>query len=324
MSRYVSDITASARHQWPMIFEQLGIVVPPAHRHGPCPCCGGKDRFRMDDLDGRGTWFCNQCGAGDGLDLVARVFGCNLVRAARKIWELSPEPLVPPAREKWQAGNMDARVKALLRHCQPGDAPYLAKRGWQRHQWLLTEHSSRTIGGFHFGAGTLVLPLRDTGMRLTGAQFIHPGGKKYLLPGSLLKACFCPVHQATDNGFPEPWKPDVTPPEGLIITEGYATALAVSCLHPFPVVAAMSANNLKNVAVACRAQWPCCRFILAGDNDFRSQKNTGLLNAQAAAIAVNGRLAMPPGSEMSDWDEFYRHHGKAASRSAFARELFNN
>ncbi|HBD5000275.1 TPA: DNA primase, partial [Escherichia coli] len=88
MSRYVSDITASARHQWPMIFEQLGIVVPPAHRHGPCPCCGGKDRFRMDDLDGRGTWFCNQCGAGDGLDLVSLVFGCNLVRAARKIWEL--------------------------------------------------------------------------------------------------------------------------------------------------------------------------------------------------------------------------------------------
>ncbi|KDX43545.1 toprim domain protein [Escherichia coli 2-177-06_S3_C2] len=154
---------------------------------------------------------------------------------------------------------------------------------------------------------------------------VHSSGrKKYLLPGSLLKACFCPDHQATDNGFPEPWKPDVTPPEGLIITEGYATALAVSCLHPFPVVAAISANNLKNVAVACRAQWPGCCFILAGDNDFRSQNNTGLLNVQAAAIAVNGRLAMPPGNEMSDWDEFYRHNGKAASRNAFARELFNN
>jgi len=219
---------------------------------------------------------------------------------------------------------MDARVKALLRHCQPGEAPYLVKRGWRRRQWLLTEHSSRTISGFHFGAGTLVLPLRDTGMRLTGAQLIHPGGKKYLLPGSLLKACFCPVHQATDNGFPEPWKPDITPPEGLIITEGYATALAVSSLHPFPVIAAMSANNLKNVAVACRAQRPGCCFILAGGNDLRSQNNIGLLNAQAAAIAVDGRLAMPPDSETSDWEEFYRRHGKVVPRNAFARELFNN
>ncbi|NYY79755.1 hypothetical protein DMH17_06695 [Raoultella planticola] len=36
--------------------------------------CGGADRFRFDDKEGRGTWFCNQCGAGDGLKLVEKVF----------------------------------------------------------------------------------------------------------------------------------------------------------------------------------------------------------------------------------------------------------
>ena len=35
-------------------------------RHVPCPMCGGTDRFRFDDLDGRGTWYCNQCGGNDG------------------------------------------------------------------------------------------------------------------------------------------------------------------------------------------------------------------------------------------------------------------
>ncbi len=68
MSYYVSAVSNRARNNWPKIFEKLGIFIPPNHRHGPCPCCGGKDCFRMDDLEGRGTWFCNQCGAGDGLD----------------------------------------------------------------------------------------------------------------------------------------------------------------------------------------------------------------------------------------------------------------
>lgn len=201
----VSEAAAGARYQWPAIFERLGIAIPPGHRHGPCPFCGGKDRFRMDDLDGRGTWFCNNCGAGDGLDLVVKMTGYTLIRAANVVMALELQPLTPPAREKWQAGNMDARVRALLRHCQPGDAPYLTARGWERRQWLLTERSSRTIAGLYFGTGTLVLPVRTTGMRLTGAQFISPNGRKYMLPGSHLKGGFCPVHQATDNGIPAPW-----------------------------------------------------------------------------------------------------------------------
>ena len=43
------------------------------NRHQACPVCGGSDRFRFDDKEGRGTWFCNQCGAGDGLKLVESV-----------------------------------------------------------------------------------------------------------------------------------------------------------------------------------------------------------------------------------------------------------
>ncbi len=47
--------------------------------------CGGSDRFRFDDKEGRGTWFCNQCGAGDGLKLVEKVFGVSASEAAGKV-----------------------------------------------------------------------------------------------------------------------------------------------------------------------------------------------------------------------------------------------
>lgn len=64
----VSHITAAARGRWPVILQMLGVDVPDGGRHGPCPKCEGKDRFRMDDLEGRGTWICSHCGHGDSLD----------------------------------------------------------------------------------------------------------------------------------------------------------------------------------------------------------------------------------------------------------------
>ncbi|WP_247649087.1 toprim domain-containing protein [Enterobacter bugandensis] len=105
------------------------------------------------------------------------------------------------------------------------------------------------------------------------------------------------------------------------MTEGYATTLAVSCLHHFPVVAALSAHNLKNVAIAFRAQWPECHLILAGDNDCSQEKNTGLLNATAAAEVVKGCVVLPADTTLSDWDEFYRHYGESISRIVFNQQL---
>ena len=54
-------------------------------KHGPCPLCGGKDRWRWDNLEGRGTWICSQCGAGDGIALVMKMHGWGFREAAKGI-----------------------------------------------------------------------------------------------------------------------------------------------------------------------------------------------------------------------------------------------
>lgn len=81
----VDSLRCAAIGQWRDIFARLGIDVP-AHPklHGPCPVCGGKDRFRFDDLDGKGTWYCNQCDphAGDGFHLIQNVLQCDFPLAA--------------------------------------------------------------------------------------------------------------------------------------------------------------------------------------------------------------------------------------------------
>ena len=71
--RFVSDVVAAACGHWPELLAAMGIDIPRRGKHGPCPACGGKDRFRLDDKTGRGTFICSQCGSGDGLDLVCRV-----------------------------------------------------------------------------------------------------------------------------------------------------------------------------------------------------------------------------------------------------------
>ncbi len=80
--RFVSNILRSSQNNWGNILSALTIPIPGTNQHGPCPVCGGKDRFRFDDKRGRGTWFCNYCGHGDGLDLVSRVRQCGIIQAA--------------------------------------------------------------------------------------------------------------------------------------------------------------------------------------------------------------------------------------------------
>jgi hypothetical protein len=68
---------AHRRHDgnWRAVLASHGIDVRLLDgRHHHCPGCGGSDRFRFDDQDGRGTWICSRGGgkplAGDALDLL--------------------------------------------------------------------------------------------------------------------------------------------------------------------------------------------------------------------------------------------------------------
>jgi len=70
---------------WRQTLEGYGCHLPNGRHHGPCPVCGGKDRFRFDDKDGRGTWFCSQCDpqSGGGLLLLSRYLGKPTIEVAR-------------------------------------------------------------------------------------------------------------------------------------------------------------------------------------------------------------------------------------------------
>jgi putative DNA primase/helicase len=82
----MQPLTERARGRWHGILTELGVSPKLlANRHGPCPLCGGNDRFRFDNREGRGTWICNHCGAGDGTELVKRMANVDFKGAARMV-----------------------------------------------------------------------------------------------------------------------------------------------------------------------------------------------------------------------------------------------
>ncbi len=78
-----------ARGRWYEILSKLGIpsqYLRGKHKHGPCPICQeGKDRYRWDDKDENGTYFCNVCGAGNGFSLLMKYKCWDFKKAAREV-----------------------------------------------------------------------------------------------------------------------------------------------------------------------------------------------------------------------------------------------
>lgn len=80
--------------RWPEILQSLGGLSPDQleNRHQPCPACGGADRYRWDNDEGAGGWYCNKCGGrdgqgggGNGMDLLMRVTGWQFRDAASAV-----------------------------------------------------------------------------------------------------------------------------------------------------------------------------------------------------------------------------------------------
>ena len=80
------NVRDAAAGKWSGLLLGFGLTERQlSGKHCPCPICGGNDRFRFDDKDGRGTFFCSHCGAGDGVSLVMSLKGWDFRTAAQEI-----------------------------------------------------------------------------------------------------------------------------------------------------------------------------------------------------------------------------------------------
>ena len=102
-----------ARNRWPDLLAHFGIERHQlTGKHAPCPACGGRDRFRFDDQDGRGTFFCSKCGSGDGFALLGLVKGWSFKESAAEVERIAG--MIKPGANKRQFGYAD-KIEACRR-----------------------------------------------------------------------------------------------------------------------------------------------------------------------------------------------------------------
>ena len=306
MKMNVTETVKQACGHWPRILPALGVKVM-KNRHQACPVCGGSDRFRFDDKEGRGTWLCNQCGAGDGLKLVEKVFGVKPSEAAKKVNAVTGN-LPPVATEVIAAAEAeteaDRQAAAALAvrlmektHTASGNA-YLTRKGFPDRECPVLTVMHKT-GGVTFRAGDVVVPLYDDTGALVNLQLISSDGLKRTLKGGQVKGA-CHVIEGKKQAGKRLW-----------IAEGYATALTVHHLTGETVMVALSSVNLHSLASLARQKHPACQIVLAADRDLNGN---GQNKAAAAAEACEGVVALPP--VFGDWNDAFVQHGGEATRKA--------
>lgn len=301
----VSQAEKAARGHWARILPALGVNVLKNH-HQPCPVCGGKDRFRFDDQEGRGTWFCNHCGAGDGLTLVSKVLDVNISEAAVRVNNLTgnlppvgQEILASTHAEK-EAGQKEAALQALRlldKSRQRTGNTYLSGKGFSDYPCRELTSIHKT-GGVSFRPGDLIVPLYAGG-ELVNLQLINANGSKCFLKGGQVKAA-CHLIE----GMAKPAK-------RLWIAEGYVTALTVHRLTGENVMVAFSSVNFLSLASHARSEYPGYQIVIAADRDLNG---AGQTKGAAAAKACDCTMALP--SVFGDWNDAFMQDGEEATRQA--------
>lgn len=295
-----------ARGHWKEILPEMGIESRYLTRkHGPCPICGGNDRFRWDNRNDEGTYVCTQCGSGDGFTLLERITGQSFKQLADKVEQMLGHS------NKYQGPS--------------GDIEELRQREKMREQW------------------TQAIPIADVSpvakylrARLGGGAFrydflkeatsvFHPtDGKRYpamiaKIAGHHDRAVNIHITYLTRDGTKAPVSPAKRVmagklPDGCAIrlmpaaeimgvAEGIETALSASLLFDIPVWACVNGSLLSK----WRPPGEAHEIVVFGDNDlnFTGQaKAYELANRLEVQFRRRAKVMVPP-KVGTDWNDYH-------------------
>jgi putative DNA primase/helicase len=286
----MQKISETARGRWSGILVQLGIASPKMlqNRHGPCPICGGKDRFRWDNRNLNGTWICNRCGSGDGTELVKRVKGVGFREAAKMIEGVAGKAGV---RQSWapKSSTRD-ELNMLWKRAKPITPTTVVGRYLMHRCGVIPDERVMRENGNEMLAivsGHNTDDRNGVTLHRTMVGFGDEVQWRRLMPGRL------PDNVAIRLGWVAPC---------LGIAEGIETALSASVLFNLPVWSVISAPLMKK----WRPPVGVVKVIIFGDND----KNfTGQEAAYSLARSLSGNLEVDikiPTLPGTDWNDVHR------------------
>lgn len=283
--------------RWRSILLSLGVAENfLENKHGPCPICGGKDRYRWDNKGGRGSWFCSHCGSGDGFKLILKLNDWTFPKAAREVERVLGISSVDEKHEFPDASKRQA-IRRAWKEATPvihGDKvwEYLVNRsGIKSVPKSLRLHPNLYYDKEHsFPAMLALVTMPDgTPTNLHRTWLDGKGGKAPVEDAK--KVMGGPIKTGAVRLSP------VAPRLG--IAEGIETALAAASMFKLPVWAAISANGMQQWEAPAGVE----KVLIFGDNDLN-------YTGQDAAYSLAKKLSMRgidiedvliPGKAGTDW-----------------------
>jgi len=251
----------AARGRWRGILLHFGLDEKFLRNlHGPCPLCGGKDRYRWDDTNGDGGFYCSTCGPGSGIHLLMSHCHWDFSRAAKEVDRIIgniPRADAPQERTEESKRDFMRRLYRESRPVVPGDPVhrYLTRRCGEPDGLLADIRFHPALR--HSTAGS-THPAMIAMMGWDGKRF--SGLHRTFLTEDGFKAAVDPVRMTYGDAGAVRLGP---PAERLGIAEGIETAICACRLFNLPVWSGLCANGIK----AWEPPEGVRQVVIFGDND---------------------------------------------------------
>lgn len=297
------DIKRAAEGKWmDLIFPRFGIDVQ-WKKKTPCPACGGRDRFRFDDKNGNGDYFCQHCQGGDGLDLIGKCTHLSFPEVVKEVGAIlgldDSSKITDADREKWRKEreyrekeqreleqkmreNIARKAESTFRNAYQGEfSLYLKNKQVDKDPKIKITHD-----------GNLLIPAYDEHGKMWNVQTITPDGQKLFIQesGGRTGGCFFVIGEV---------QPDLYDAHIICIAEGYATGMSIHMATGHPVALSFVANNLPKVGAVLRQKYPNAVFVYCADDDSAKQ-DTGLKYAQEAQAITGGIIVLPDFTQIKE------------------------
>lgn len=279
------DLEPKTIGQWRDILMSLGGLTDRelSGKHGPCPGCGGKDRFRFDDnleQRGDGGYICGQCGSGAGINLLMMATGQPFNVAVNAVGDfLGAIPV-----ERFERNQVAAS--------KPFGPSYSKEDSAKAKEWLamgthmpcceLTLRHGIGPDGLLVSkrSGAIICPIHASGRGVVNAAVItagYPDEKPIFAAGGMTYGGATVV--GADTG------------KSIIICADWFDSWHVHLATGCRVLCCWVPENVRHVAESITTQKP---IIMAA---------RVTLGDLAAAEAANLRVVVPTGM----WESFSRH-----------------
>jgi len=316
---HIDLIRCEARGHWDRLIAVILGKQYVTGKNGPCPGCGGTDRYQFNLRSESGAFSCraHENGGGDGFDLIQHALDCDFITAAKHVQEALglangageylpshkpiPAPVAPVidwaekrerARSIWRSGNPITASDPAGMYLQSRGLPIPRHADTLRfHDRLFYYHDGKQMGAWPALIARCVSP-EGKGVALHRVYLDHDGKKLSLGDGMAVKK----IYKAGDlSGMAV--RLSAPRDDRLAVSEGIENALAFETLTGIAAWSGVSACGLKSIAIPDGIK----RVFIAADADEPGERAAQALAKRLVDGGLSVWINRPEGYR--DWND---------------------